>query len=144
MSRINSDTRFRKFNFVLYERLDTITDYLKNLFLKKTCKFKEIYFKFEPNNNSKDSNKYHAQGWAELRKQQRVGNYDSRTKNGSGIKKIFEANLHINHANGTKEECFAYIDKDFDRCKDPKHQPCKCNFKDQLDRCSKCNLEYKR
>ncbi|RIB06425.1 hypothetical protein C2G38_2046797 [Gigaspora rosea] len=33
-----------------------------------------------------------------------------------GIKEIFQTNSHIEHANGTKEQCLDYCGKDFDPC----------------------------
>ncbi|CAG8686728.1 7804_t:CDS:2, partial [Dentiscutata heterogama] len=105
----------------------------------QTCRFQEVHFKFEPNNNSKDPDKYHAQGYAELRKQARLGNWDSKTQTGTGIKLYFRANLHIHRADGTKEECLAYLGKDYERCKNPKHQPCKCDYNNFNHRCERCD-----
>ncbi|RIB00369.1 hypothetical protein C2G38_2171101 [Gigaspora rosea] len=85
---ITSKSKFRKFNFKLYERLDTI-------------RFVRLH---------------HG-------KQLLFGHYDSLTKKGSGIKRYFEANLHIEFANGTDEECLAYTGKDYNRCDNPEHNP---------------------
>src|SRR6185436_1109220 len=74
-----------------------------------------------------------------------------KTKKGSGLKLIFEANLHFFFANGTDEECLAYTSKDYDRCKLPEHNPnpkkgqrCKCDFKDLSKICEYCNENCKR
>ncbi|RIB06656.1 hypothetical protein C2G38_2216521 [Gigaspora rosea] len=146
MTKITSETRFRKFNFTLYERLETIMQHISNIFNTKTCPFYKLQFQFEPNNNSKEPGRYHAQGYARLRtgKQLKAGSYDSKTKKGSGIKKIFEANPHLEFANGTEEQCLAYTGKEYNRCKNPNHQPCKCDLFDLTKICKKCNENCER
>ena len=153
MSKITPDTRFRKSNFTLYERLDTFYEYINNLFNTNSCPFQILQFQFEKNHNSSESERQHAQRFAKLRigKQLRVGDYDSRTKKGSEIKLIFEANVHLDFANGTDEECLAYTSKNYDRCKLPEHNPnpkkglkCKCDFKDITKICKYCNENCKR
>jgi hypothetical protein len=146
MTKITSETRFRKFNFTLYERLDTIQKHIDKIFNTKSCPFQILQFQFETNQNSTESGRYHAQGFAKLRKGQqlRIGHYNSKTRKGSGLKLIFEANIHFEFANGTDIECLAYTEKDFNRCKNPKHQPCKCDFYDLSKICRKCNSTCKR
>ena len=67
MSKINSekvitsDTRFRKFNFTLYERLDTFYSHVEKIFNTKTCPFKIFQFQFKPNHNTSEPRRYHAQ-----------------------------------------------------------------------------------
>ncbi|CAG8603368.1 5400_t:CDS:2, partial [Scutellospora calospora] len=150
---INPDTRFRKFNFTLYERLETFHDHVEKIFNTKNCPFKLLQFQFEPNKNASEPGRYHAQGFVKLRErtQQRVGEYNSETKKGSGLKKIFEANVHFEFANSTEEECLAYTSKDHDRCKLLEHNPnpkkglkCKCDFKDLSKICSYCNENCER
>jgi hypothetical protein len=80
MSKINSQTQFRRFNFTLYEKLDIIHKHISDIFNEKTCPFKEFHFKFEPNNHTSQPGRYHAQGYAELKKQTRLGTYDQITK----------------------------------------------------------------
>ncbi|RIB18021.1 hypothetical protein C2G38_2185780 [Gigaspora rosea] len=70
-----------------------------------------------------------------------LGSYNSKTKKGSGIKEIFQANPHIENANETEEQCLDYCGKDFDCCKNPLHNPnpkngekCKCDFFDLTKR----------
>ncbi|KAF0420420.1 hypothetical protein F8M41_006991 [Gigaspora margarita] len=70
---------------------------------------------------------------------------------GSGIKEIFQANPHIEHANGTEQQCLDYCSKDFNRCKNPLHNPnpkkgekCKCDFFDLTKRCKFCNENCER
>jgi hypothetical protein len=147
-SAINSETRFRKFNFILYERLDTFNQHIKNLFETKECPFQLLKFQFEINHNSSESGRYHAQGFAKVKtgKQLRVGEYNTKTKKGSGIKLLFEANPHFDFANGTDDDCLAYVGKDYDRCKLPEHnsypkkgQKCKCDFKDLSKFCNYCD-----
>ncbi|RIB02270.1 hypothetical protein C2G38_2228273 [Gigaspora rosea] len=125
MSNIDSNTRFRKFNFTLYEKLDTLKTHITKLFNTKTCPFSILKFQFETNHNFKEPNKYHAQGFVKVRnnKQLRLGNYNSKTNKGSGIKEIFKANVHVEFANGTDEECLAYCGKFYNRCKNPAHNP---------------------
>jgi hypothetical protein len=150
---INAGTKFRRFNFTLYERLETFHAHIENLFNSKDCPFQILQFQFEKNYNSSEDGKYHAQGFVitKNKDQLRAGNYDIKTKKGSGIKKIFEANVHIEFANGTDDECLAYTSKDYDRCKDPLHNTnskkglsCKCDFKDLTKFCKLCNKNCKR
>ncbi|CAG8561181.1 5187_t:CDS:1, partial [Dentiscutata heterogama] len=100
----------------------------------------------ELNRNPSNPGRYHGQGFAKLRKgkQLEVGHYDSSTKEGAGIKNIFQANLHLDYANGTDEQNLAYTGKDYDRCKNPDHQPCKCDFFDLSKICKKCNKSCER
>ncbi|RIB08876.1 hypothetical protein C2G38_2269695 [Gigaspora rosea] len=114
MTKITSETRFKKFNFTLYERLETITQHISNIFNTKTCPFYKLQFQFEPNNNR------------------------------SGIKKIFEANPHLEFANGTEEQCLTYTGKEYNRCKNPNHQPCKCDLFDLTKICKKCDENCER
>ncbi|RIB08923.1 hypothetical protein C2G38_2044753 [Gigaspora rosea] len=141
MTKITSETCFRKFNFTLYERLETIKQHISNIFNTKTFSFYKLQFQFEPNINSKEPGRYHAQGYARLRngKQLKAGYYNSKTKKGSGIKKIFEANPHLEFANGIEEQCLAYTGKEYNRCKNPNHQLCKCDLFDLSKICNKCN-----
>src|SRR5260363_234704 len=112
MTKITSETRFRKFNFTLYKKLDAIYSYITNLFNNKSCPFSILKFQFELNYNSKEPGKHHIQGFARVCKEQLyLGSYNSITQKGSGIKKIFEANIHIEFANGTDEDCLAYTRK---------------------------------
>jgi hypothetical protein len=146
-TKINSDSRPTKFNFTLYERLDTIKQHIDNIFASKDCKFDKFQFQFEPNDSASKPGRYHAQGYASFRKgkQLKVGWYDSMTKKGAGIKKeIFEANAHIEFANGTEEQCLAYTSKDYNRCKNPDHQPCKCDLFDLSKTCENCDETCKR
>ncbi|RIB10909.1 hypothetical protein C2G38_2204880 [Gigaspora rosea] len=141
---IISKSRFRSFNFTLYERLDTFHSYIIQLFNKESCPFSLLKFQFELNRKSEEPGKYHAQGYVKVRKEKQqiaLGSYNSKTKKGSGIKKIFQANPHIEHANGTEEQCLDYCGKDFDHCKNPLHNPnpkkgekCKCDFFDLTKR----------
>ncbi|RIB08703.1 hypothetical protein C2G38_2251860 [Gigaspora rosea] len=145
MTKITSETRFRKFNFTLYEKLDTIYSHITNLFNDKSCPFSILKFQFELNYNSKEPGKHHVQGFARVRKGQlRLGSYDSITQKGSGIKEIFEANIHIEFANGTDDECLAYTGKEYNRCKNPNHQKCKCDLFDLSKICKKCNETCER
>ena len=43
-SAINSETRFRRFNFTLYERLDTFNQHIKNLFETNEYLFQLLKF----------------------------------------------------------------------------------------------------
>src|SRR5260364_70415 len=145
MTKITSETRFRKFNFTLYEKLDTIYSHITNLFNDKSCLSSILKFQFELNYNSKEPGKHHVQGFARVRRGQlRLGSYDSLTQKGSGIKEIFEANVHIEFANGTDDDCLAYTGKEYNRCKNPNHQKCKCDLFDLSKICKKCNETCER
>ncbi|KAF0429400.1 hypothetical protein F8M41_005696 [Gigaspora margarita] len=52
-----------------------------------------------------------------------LGSYNSKTKKGSGIKEIFQANPYIEYANGTEQQYLDYCSKDFDYCKNLLHNP---------------------
>ncbi|CAG8543303.1 13201_t:CDS:2, partial [Dentiscutata heterogama] len=52
--------------------------------------------------------------------------------------------LQANFANRTDDQCLAYTGKDYDRYKNPKHQPCKCDFFDLFKICKKCNESCER
>ncbi|RIB20244.1 hypothetical protein C2G38_2179761 [Gigaspora rosea] len=87
---------------------------------RKSCSFSLLKFQFELNRKSEELS--------------------------SGIKEIFQANPHIEHANGTEEQCLDYCGKDFDHCKNLLHNPnpkkdekCKCDFFDLTKRCKFCN-----
>ncbi|RIB15537.1 hypothetical protein C2G38_2192130 [Gigaspora rosea] len=84
-----------------------------------------LKFQFETNYNSKEPNKYHAQEFVKIRnnKQLCLGNYNSKTNKELGIKEIFKANIYVEFANGTDEECLAYCGKFYNRCKNPAHNP---------------------
>ncbi|KAF0541065.1 hypothetical protein F8M41_005907 [Gigaspora margarita] len=110
------------------------------------CFFK---FQFEPNQRSEEPSRYHTQGYVKIRKQIALGSYNSKTKKGSGIKEIFQANPHIEYANGTKQQCLDYCSKDFNHCKNPLHNPnskkgekCKCDFFDLTKQCKFCNKNF--
>ncbi|CAG8591152.1 3225_t:CDS:2, partial [Scutellospora calospora] len=133
MSKTNSekaitpDTRFRKFNFTLYERLETFHDHIEKIFNTKSCIFKILQFQFEPNHNSSEPGRYHAQGYARLREGKQ------------------------SRANRTEEECLAYISKDYERCKLLEHNPnpkkglkYRCDFKDLSKICIYCNENCER
>ena len=51
MSNIDSNTQFRKFNFTLYKKLDTLKTHITKLFNTKTCSFSILKFQFETNHN---------------------------------------------------------------------------------------------
>src|SRR5271170_982185 len=147
---ITPQTRFRKFNFTLYEGLDTFVSRMKRLFKRKDNPFKYMIFQMEVNHNPSDPNRgrKHAQGYAEI-DQMRLGWYNDRKK--TDIKKLFQANVHVEHANGTREECVGYCKKKYNRCKlpehneDPKHgKCCKCSFQDLSLHCRLCNDECVR
>ncbi|RIB25192.1 hypothetical protein C2G38_2166536 [Gigaspora rosea] len=134
-----------KFNFTLYEKLDTLKIHITNLFNTKTCLFSILKFQFETNHNSKEPNKYHAQGFVKIRnnKQLHLGNYNSKTNKESGIKEIFKANVHVEFANGTDEEYLAYCRKFYNCCKNPAHNPnpkkgekCECDLNDLSKFCN--------
>src|SRR5690242_15109599 len=153
MSKINSNTRFHKFNITLYERLDIFYNHIDDLFNTKDCSFQILKFQFEVNYNPSEPGRYHAQGFAKLRleKQIYVENYDSKTKKGSGIKEKFEANIYLNFCNGTDEEYLAYVEKDYDQYKNPNHnlnpkkgQKCKCDFTDLSKFCKYCDSSCHR
>ncbi|RIB00120.1 hypothetical protein C2G38_2235576, partial [Gigaspora rosea] len=119
-----------------------------------SCPFSLLKFQFELNRKSEEPGKYHAQGYVKVRKEKQqiaLGSYNSKTKKGSGIKEIFQANPHIEHANGTEEQCLDYCNKDFNRCKNSLHNPnpkkgekCKCDFFDLTKRFKFCNENCKR
>ncbi|KAF0515537.1 hypothetical protein F8M41_017304 [Gigaspora margarita] len=148
---IITKTRFRSFNFTLYERLDTFYSQITQLFNKKSCSFALLNFQFEPNQRSEEPGRYHAQGYVKIRKQMALGSYNSKTKKGSSIKEIFQANPHIEHANRTEQQYLDYCSKDFNHCKNPLHNPnpkkgkkCKCDFFDLTKKCKFCNKNCKR
>ena len=60
MANIDSNTRFRKFNFTLYERLDTLKNHITKLFNTELCPFSILKFQFESNHNSDEYGKYYA------------------------------------------------------------------------------------
>ncbi|RIB07469.1 hypothetical protein C2G38_2045984 [Gigaspora rosea] len=144
---ITSKSKFQKFNFTLYERLDTIREHIIQIFNTKSCPFLQLWFQFEANKKSLKPGKYHPQGLVKLRKDKQIllGSYDSLTKKGTGIKGYFEANLYVEFANGTNKECLAYTGKDYNQCNNPEHNPnskkgqkCKCDFKDLSKICNCC------
>ncbi|RIB20474.1 hypothetical protein C2G38_2035209 [Gigaspora rosea] len=151
---ITSKSRFRSFNFTLYERLDTFYSYIIQLFNKESCLFTLLKFQFELNRKSEEPNKYHAQGYVKVRKEKQqiaLGTYNSKTKKGSGIKENFQANPYIEHANGTEEQCLDYCGKDFDHCKNPLYNPnpkkvknVNAIFFDLTKKCKFCNENCKR
>ncbi|CAG8612666.1 7491_t:CDS:1, partial [Scutellospora calospora] len=77
--------------------------------------------------------------------------YNLETKKGSGLKMIFEANIHFEFANSTDKHCLAYTSKDYNRCKLSEHNPnskkelkCKYDFKDLSKICLYYNKNCKR
>ncbi|CAG8639992.1 168_t:CDS:2, partial [Scutellospora calospora] len=112
--------------------------------------------RYDPNHDVKIINK-HIQGFCMLTKQERIGRYIKKnekykTKKGvskiarkemlSGIKGLFKNNtMHLDYNNGTIQEAFDYVGKDFNRYflhHNSKTTPCKCNLFDQ----NSCSYEF--
>ena len=145
LNDINSNTRFRRFNFTLYENLDTLNDILTESFNKKDCLFRYVKFQFEKNYDGDKAGK-HAQGMALLKEQIRLGSYLPKKR--SGIKKLFRSNkIHVDYMNGTIKDTQNYCGKIYNRCKahnyDSKSNPCRCSLFNLNDfsNCKYCNTE---
>ncbi|RIB02887.1 hypothetical protein C2G38_2255328 [Gigaspora rosea] len=136
--------------------LQSASFYISNRskYCRESCPFSLLKFQFKLNRKSEEPSKYHTQAYVKVRKEKQqiaLGSYNSKTKKGSGIKEIFQANPHIEHANGTEEQCLDYCGKDFDRCKNPllnpnskKGEKCKCDFFDLTKRYKFCNENCER
>ncbi|CAG8565985.1 12081_t:CDS:1 [Acaulospora morrowiae] len=133
-------TRFRRFNFTLYEHVDT--SFVKSIEEKfrdlNNC-IQYIIFQLEFNHHASGSDeRIHMQGFVILKNQMRIGKYDRERGVGSGIKNIFKSNsIHIDFANGTPDQCRDYCSKKYNRCKD--HDSCKCDYFDLERVCEKCD-----
>jgi len=115
MFEITSRTRFRRFNFTLYENLDTFVCRVYKIFEQDNNPFKYLVFRVDANSNSSDPDfRRIVQGYAEI-DQMRLGCYSDRVT--SGIKGIMQTNsLHIEFAYGTREECIDYVKRDSGIC----------------------------
>lgn len=102
MSGITPQTRFRRFNFTLYENLDTFTRCMDKLFKRDDNPFEYFIFWIGSNFGQRC-----VEGYAEV-DLMRLGYYNDRRK--SGIKGIMQSNfLHVEFAYGTREECIDFF-----------------------------------
>src|SRR5438105_1158482 len=135
--KIGKNTLLRKFNFTHYDNLDDFDNFISEIFRSDNNPFVKIKYQFE---TCPKTERPHVQGFAYLKKQTRVGDYNSNKKlKGITIKNIFQSNaLHVEFANDI-EVSLAYIGKKYNKCK--KHRDkCRCDYQElTLGKCELCN-----
>lgn len=153
--QITSKTKLRRFGFTLYEHADiSFVSSIEGIYSGDKNPFQYIVFQHELNHDTQDPDgRVHMQGFCMLNKRLLVGTYSSSKK--SGIKELFDANVHLDLVNGTPEQCRDYCIKKYNRCKVHKkcdkkcvkpcriHKidkgECRCSYFDLNERCDTCD-----